>query len=160
MIRADEVVDYKSGAILELDAATQTDVVKSAYVRQLRIYGYLVKETRVAARGELVQGDAEREQIGARVERGAQDLLRRHIGRGAEPRAGVGEPHARSGRCRDGTGLGVEGAPAVRRRCARHDLLGQPEIHHLKVALRRHHHVGGLQVAVHEAAPMGGVELI
>lgn len=44
VIRADEVVDYKSGAIVEYDEATQTDVVKAAYIRQLRIYGYLVKE--------------------------------------------------------------------------------------------------------------------
>ncbi len=45
VICADEVVDYKSGAILEHDGATQTDVVKASYVRQLRIYGYLVKQT-------------------------------------------------------------------------------------------------------------------
>jgi hypothetical protein len=45
VICANEVVDYKSGAILEHDAATQTDVVKASYVRQLRIYGYLVKQT-------------------------------------------------------------------------------------------------------------------
>jgi PD-(D/E)XK nuclease superfamily len=44
MIRAREVVDYKSGAIFEYDEATQKDLVKAAYVRQLRIYGYLVKE--------------------------------------------------------------------------------------------------------------------
>lgn len=44
VIRASEVVDYKSGAIVEYDEATQTDVVKAAHVRQLRIYGYLVKE--------------------------------------------------------------------------------------------------------------------
>ncbi len=43
-IRANEVVDYKSGAILEHDVATETDLVKAAYVRQLRIYGYLVKQ--------------------------------------------------------------------------------------------------------------------
>lgn len=43
-IRAGEVVDYKSGAILEHDAAAQMDVVKAAYVRQLRIYGYLVRK--------------------------------------------------------------------------------------------------------------------
>jgi hypothetical protein len=45
VIRANEVVDYKSGAIVEHDDATQTNVVKAAYVRQLRIYGYLVKQT-------------------------------------------------------------------------------------------------------------------
>lgn len=44
VIRASEVVDYKSGAIVEHDAATQTTVVKAAYVRQLRIYAYLVKQ--------------------------------------------------------------------------------------------------------------------
>jgi hypothetical protein len=44
VIRAGEVVDYKSGAIQEHDAAAQIDVVKAAYVRQLRIYGYLVKQ--------------------------------------------------------------------------------------------------------------------
>lgn len=44
VIRSDEVVDYKSGVILEHDAATQTDVVKAAYIRQLRIYGFLVRQ--------------------------------------------------------------------------------------------------------------------
>jgi hypothetical protein len=44
VIRQPEIVDYKSGAILEYDETTQSDVVKSAYVRQLRIYGFLVKE--------------------------------------------------------------------------------------------------------------------
>jgi RecB family exonuclease len=44
VIRASEVVDYKSGAILDRDDATQNDVVKAAFVRQLRIYGYLVKQ--------------------------------------------------------------------------------------------------------------------
>ena len=44
VIRASEVVDYKSGAIFEYDEAAQDDVVKAAYVRQLRIYGYLVKQ--------------------------------------------------------------------------------------------------------------------
>ncbi len=44
VIRFGEVIDYKSGALVEHDAAAQTDVVKSAYVRQLRIYGYLVKQ--------------------------------------------------------------------------------------------------------------------
>jgi len=42
--RPDEIVDYKSGAIMEYDEATQSDVVKAAYIGQLRIYAYLVKE--------------------------------------------------------------------------------------------------------------------
>ncbi|MBI2930712.1 MAG: PD-(D/E)XK nuclease family protein [Planctomycetes bacterium] len=44
VVRADEVVDYKSGGLFEYDENSQVEVVKSAYVRQLRIYGYLVKE--------------------------------------------------------------------------------------------------------------------
>lgn len=42
-IRGDEIVDYKIGAVTEFDEIAETDVVKLAYVRQLRIYGYLVK---------------------------------------------------------------------------------------------------------------------
>ncbi len=44
VIRQHEIVDYKSGAILEYDEISQSDVVKTAYVRQLQIYGFLVKE--------------------------------------------------------------------------------------------------------------------
>lgn len=44
VVRAAEVVDYKSGGIVEYDEGAQAEVVKAAYVRQLRIYGYLVKE--------------------------------------------------------------------------------------------------------------------
>lgn len=45
VIRNEEILDYKSGAIVEHDEDLQADVVKNAYVRQLRIYGFLVKET-------------------------------------------------------------------------------------------------------------------
>jgi len=44
VIRQPEIIDYKSGAILEHDEISQSDIVKAAYVRQLRIYGFLVKE--------------------------------------------------------------------------------------------------------------------
>jgi hypothetical protein len=44
VIRGREVIDYKSGAILEQDEVTQTEVVKAGYIRQLRIYGFLVHE--------------------------------------------------------------------------------------------------------------------
>ena len=44
VVGAGEVIDYKSGAIIEHDVETETDVVKVTYVRQLRIYGYLVKQ--------------------------------------------------------------------------------------------------------------------
>jgi len=44
IVRAGEIVDYKSGAVVEFDETTQRDLVKTAYVRQLRIYGYLVND--------------------------------------------------------------------------------------------------------------------
>jgi hypothetical protein len=44
VISGDEIIDYKSGAILERDEATESEVVKAAYVRQLRIYGFLVRQ--------------------------------------------------------------------------------------------------------------------
>jgi hypothetical protein len=50
VIRQEEIIDYKSGAILEHDELSQSDVVKLAYVRQLRIYGFLVKKCSVGGR--------------------------------------------------------------------------------------------------------------
>ena len=44
VIRPGEVVDYKSGNVHEPDEAPSPEAVKAAYVRQLRIYGYLVKQ--------------------------------------------------------------------------------------------------------------------
>lgn len=41
---AGEIVDYKTGGVLEHDEEANADVVKPAYVRQLRIYGYLVRQ--------------------------------------------------------------------------------------------------------------------
>ena len=45
VIRPGEIVDFKSGTVHELDDSASSETVKSAYVRQLRIYGYLVKQT-------------------------------------------------------------------------------------------------------------------
>ena len=45
LIRDDEIVDYKTGAVIEFDEDAQAVVVKESYCRQLRIYGFLVKET-------------------------------------------------------------------------------------------------------------------
>jgi hypothetical protein len=45
VIRRPEIIDYKTGGIVEYDDEAGTEVTKSSYVRQLRIYGYLVKET-------------------------------------------------------------------------------------------------------------------
>jgi hypothetical protein len=45
LVRANEIVDFKSGAIFEFSEELGTESIKAAYVRQLRIYGYLVHET-------------------------------------------------------------------------------------------------------------------
>lgn len=45
LVRDDEIVDYKSGSITEFDEDTQAEIVRASYVRQLRIYGFLVRET-------------------------------------------------------------------------------------------------------------------
>lgn len=45
VIHGREVIDYKSGTVIEFDETAQAEVVKAAYVRQLRIYGFLVNET-------------------------------------------------------------------------------------------------------------------
>jgi CRISPR/Cas system-associated exonuclease Cas4 (RecB family) len=44
VVRGGEVIDYKSGALMEYDEAAQGEIVKASYVRQLQLYGYLVKE--------------------------------------------------------------------------------------------------------------------
>lgn len=44
VVRAGEILDYKSGSVVEFDEDAGEETVKAAYVRQLQIYGYLVKE--------------------------------------------------------------------------------------------------------------------
>ena len=145
------------------DRTESGDLVRIARSRCRRIaqnrrhrLGRIVAEKRMAAGRELVQDHAEREDIGARIERGAEHLLGRHVGRCADPRAGVGEDGA-------ATVVAALHCPAAWpkarvRQMRRHDLLGEAEVHDLHVPLRRHHHVGGLEVAMDDAAAMGGVE--
>jgi hypothetical protein len=45
VIRPPEIIDYKTGGIAEYGDETGTETAKATYVRQLRIYGYLVRET-------------------------------------------------------------------------------------------------------------------
>lgn len=45
VIRTKEIIDYKTGGVTEYDDGAQADVVRASYVRQLRIYGYLIKQT-------------------------------------------------------------------------------------------------------------------
>lgn len=44
VIRNGDILDYKSGSIFEYYEDAHSEIVKAAYIRQLRIYGYLVKD--------------------------------------------------------------------------------------------------------------------
>lgn len=44
LVGHDEVLDYKTGDVFESDADDAPDVIRESYVRQLRIYGYLIWE--------------------------------------------------------------------------------------------------------------------
>lgn len=44
VIRNKEIIDYKTGGIIEHDDDSQGKAVRTSYVRQLRIYGYLVRK--------------------------------------------------------------------------------------------------------------------
>ena len=92
------------------------------------------------AAGELVEHDAQREQVRPRVGAFAPHLLGRHVAHGAENRAGVGRSHrllvVRSGSwCR---------------------LLGQAEVENLHAAVAEQHDVLGLEIAVNDAAVVCG----
>ena len=101
-----------------------------------------------ASRRQLIEQDAEREQIRARVDRLAADLLRRHVRHAALQRPGSSHRH------RDGPVIGLQ---RVRIGLGR---LGEAEVQHLDPALARHHHIGGLQVPVHNALRVRGDERV
>ena len=95
---------------------------------------------RPAADEQLVEHDPEREQIRSRVHRLAADLLRRHVRQRADHLALDRE------RCCDRRCLRrVRGRLRRSGRC-------EPEVEHLHAALACDHHVGWLEVAVHDSA--------
>ena len=117
------------------------------------------------ARQDLAQDRAQTEHVGAAVEMGdvAVGLLRRHVRRRAQDRAGLGVgAELPPSRCCGG---------ADHRLVLRHLMrpagaflvgdaplgqhLGQPPVHHLHLAERPHHDVGRLQVAVDHPLGVG-----
>ncbi len=89
---------------------------------------------RVAARQHFIQHDAEREQVGAAVDRHTRYLLGRHVFRRAE-------------RC-----------PGLRHARGRH--VGDAEVGELAAARGRDHHIGRLDVAVDDAVLLRVVERV
>ena len=103
----------------------------------------------LAAGGHLVQHDAKREQVRARIQFLAARLLRRHVGDGAHG----GADHAREVL---GTRLVDRSGQAVAVRGGRE--LGQAEIEHLHLSAPGEEDVGRLDVAVEDALGMRRVE--
>ena len=92
----------------------------------------------------LEQHDTEGPDVGALVDRLAPRLLGRHVGGGAEDEAGGGAGLGEGGRLRE---IGARrGAGALAR-----PGLGEAEVEDLDLAVRRHLHVRGLEVAVDDA---------
>ena len=104
---------------------------------------------RPAAEQRLVQRDAERELVGARIDVAAVELLGRHVRRGAEHRARRGELEVvdRGARASaPGPGLGTDARPGR----------GEPEVGHADPAVRADQAVVGLEVAVDDAGGVRG----
>ena len=89
----------------------------------------------------LVDDDAERELVAAKVHCPARGLLRRHVADRAEDHAGVGR-------------RGVGERLGLRRRCRLRHPLRDPEVEDLHVAVRGQEDVLGLEIAVRDAAGM------
>ena len=103
--------------------------------------GGRVPDERKAADGQLVEDDAEAEEVGPVVDLLAERLLRAHVGHGAHD-----EPGLRPGLRLD---------PAVERGRALQGLAREAEVEELHLPVRRDHGVGGLDVAVDDAARVG-----
>ena len=97
----------------------------------------------------LVQHDAERKEIGARVEVESARLLRRHVRDRADGRAAVGDVGGGDG------DAAVTGRFLIARR-----KLGEAEIQHLCLASARDEDVCRLDVAVDDAARVGGIQRV
>ena len=102
------------------------------------------------AGGHLVQDCTEGKQVGTGVELAAAGLLGRHVGGGADRGARTGQVFF--------DGLGSRGLilPGGGRRGD----LGQPEIEHFGVAALGYEDVGGLDVTVHDAFGVSGIERV
>ena len=115
-----------------------------------------------AAVGGLEEGDAEGELVGAGVDAGAEELLRGHVGGGAEHDAGDGDRGVEGAEVGDGGGVLGGGPQVVEARGAAGGGLGagEAEVEDADAAVVADHDVGGLEVAVDEAGGVGGGEAL
>ena len=104
--------------------------------------GGVVADERPLAAGELVEHDAEREHVGASVDLAASGLFGRGVGERADEDSQAGRQVDRARRF-------------VRSGDARIPPQGHAKVQHLDAAGRRHHHVRGFEVAMHEAVLVG-----
>ncbi len=99
----------------------------------------------------LHQHDAEGPDVGAPVHLLAPGLLGAHVGRGPQQHAGLGHLGGEGGRHRErGLRSGAGSVPDHR--------LGQPEVEHLDLSLRRDLDVGRLQVPMDDASLVGRLQ--
>src|SRR5207245_7952770 len=104
------------------------------------------------ARGHFVEDDTEREEVAAPVEFAGADLLRGHVGDGADGAAGTRE---------------VFGVHKLRRQRIRTDgclfpgtKLSKPKIKNFGVAALGDEDVGGLDVAMDDALSVSGIKSV
>ena len=114
-------------------------------------FRHIVAVERRPAGQRLVQHAPERKDVRAAIHVPALGLLRRHVRSRAENDARVRAPETERGGIGEGLTLPPCGGREVERLC-------QTEIEHLDLAVGHDLHVGGLQVAVHDALLVRGLE--
>ena len=110
----------------------------------------------VAAGGELVEDEAEGEDVGLDTGLAGDELLGRHVGDGAAAGGVGGTRHG----LRGADSALVDGAAGVELGLVGAEAAGEAEVEDLDQAAVGEHHVGGLEVAVEDAEVVGGGEAV
>jgi hypothetical protein len=147
-----------------LQAAAQQVVQARIQIRRERLEARLAHQhrrhhvwhcfalKRLAARQHFVEHDAEREHVAPLIGRKPFRLLRRHVGRRPEDQARLGRHHAQRRRVRQRSGGSGDGSRQTVATGSRPggllERLGEPEVEHLHLLVRRDLHVGRLQIAM------------